>query len=79
MSAEDIQAIIRRSVLDRAFAKALRQNFYHAVAEYNLSSIEMAALRAMQVEYEDRKKKRHSSKKSPHPKASKVNHYFRLD
>ncbi len=63
MSADEIQQIIRRSVIDRAFAKALRENFHEAVREYSLTTIEMAALKAMQIEFEVRKTKRRSPRR----------------
>ena len=79
VSAEDIQAIIRRSIIDRAFAKALRKNFPKAVEEYHLTSIELAALKAMQIEYEGLRKKRSTAKRSPRRRLVKVVSYYRLD
>ena len=70
MSAEQIQQIIRRSVIDRAFAKALRENFLEAIREYNLTAIEMTALRAMQVEFDVRKTVRHHAKHGNHRKTT---------
>ena len=78
MSADEIQQIIRRSVLDRAFAKALRDNFHDAVREYNLTTIEKSALKAMQIEFEDRSKKRRPAKRSAR-KFVPASKYYRLD
>ena len=78
MSADEIQQIIRRSVIDRAFAKALRSNFHDAVREYNLTAIEKSALKAMQIEFEDRTKKRRPAKRSTR-KCVPASKYYRLD
>ena len=78
MSAEDIQQIIRRSVIDRAFAKALHNNFNEAVREYDLNAIEKAALKAMQIEFDDSKKRRHRTRRLA-SKTTKVRNYYRLD
>jgi hypothetical protein len=78
MSADEIQQIIRRRVIDRSFAKSLRDNFHEAVREYHLSLIEKSALKAMQIEFEDRKKKRHRAKR-PGYEFSRSSKYYRLD
>ena len=78
MSVEDIQQIIRRSVIDRAFAKALVHNFNEAVREYNLTAIEKAALKAMQIEFDDRKTKPRAKRRS-HSRVSKAQSFYRLD
>ena len=79
MSADEIQAIIRRSVIDRAFAKALRENPHDALREYQLTPIELAALKAMQIEFEGRSKPRHRAKRAHSPKHNKNRNYYRLD
>ncbi len=80
MSVEDIQQIIRRSVMDRAFAKALLRHFNEAICEYNLTPIEKAALKAMQIEFDDRKKSRPRSKHSHSShKTSKAQDFYKLD
>ncbi len=79
MSADEIQEIIRRSVTDRAFAKALRDHFHKALEGYKLSSVEMAALRAMQIEFVTRKAHHHRPKKNARPKYSAHTDYYQLD
>ena len=79
MSADEIQAIIRRSVIDRAFAKALRDNPHEALKEYRLNPIELAALKAMQIEFEGMNKPRNHRKRPHSPKFNKDRNYYRLD
>ena len=79
MSVEDIQQIIRRSVIDRAFAKALRNNFHQAVREYNLSPIEKAALKAMQIEFDEKKHHDHRPKHASRHKSYHRSDFYRLD
>ena len=79
MSAEEIQQIIRRSVIDKAFAKALKDNPHQALREYALTPVEFAALRAMQIEFDTTKRQRTPSRKYSRSKSSKSRGDYQLD
>ncbi len=69
MSMEAVQAIIRKSVIDRAFAKKLMRNVDAAVKGFDLTPEEISAVKAMQIEFEQKfdenlyEKKRNAHKK----------------
>ncbi len=79
MSADEIQAIIRRSVIDRAFAKALRENFYEAVREYHLNESEIAALRSMEIEIQESRGNRRRDRAIKHRRPERTHGLYRLD
>lgn len=54
MSMEAVQAIIRKSVIDRAFAKKLMRNIDAAVKGFDLTPEEISAVKAMQIEFEQK-------------------------
>jgi hypothetical protein len=51
---EAVQNIIRKSVIDRAFAKKLMRNTDEAVKGFDLTQDEIAAIKAMQIDFEQK-------------------------
>lgn len=69
MSMEAVQAIIRKSVIDRAFAKKLMRNIDEAVKGFDLTQDEIAAVKAMQIEFEQKMDEQaHEKKRNAHTK-----------
>ncbi|MFC2149512.1 hypothetical protein ACFLQ8_02305 [Candidatus Auribacterota bacterium] len=61
MTKKNVQHIIRKSVIDRAFAKKLAENPEDVLKDYDLTHAEKVAIRHMQVEFE---RKNHIVKKA---------------
>jgi len=64
---EGVQAIIRKSIIDAAFARKLIRNPDDALAGFDLTPEEISAVKAMQIEFEQKHNgKSHVKKKRTH-------------